>query len=306
VAEEDVKFMVRWCAALLNKDGVRDILIAVSTLQNFLRNDEYRLVFHSEDGLKLLTVVIRKQFDQSKPKRQVLYQTIYCLWLMSYNKEIAATFSSVNGLIKSLVKILRKEDREKLRRITLFTLRNVMDQGESNEQMIHAGIMKILGYLSQKKWGDEDIEENIKALQESLEKNVIAMSSFETYKQEIVSGDLQWSPVHRSEKFWRENFGRFEENNFQIVGVLLEIVKSSANPKHVAIALHDLGEFMRFHPRGKRIVGGLDGKLAIMKHMESEHEEVQKHALLCVQKMMVHNIRDFSRAAAVLDARTKK
>lgn len=33
-----------------------------------------------------------------------------------------------------------------------------------------------------------------------------------------MSGNLVWSLVHRSEKFWRENVGRFEENNFKVLG----------------------------------------------------------------------------------------
>jgi len=50
-----------------------------------------------------------------------------------------------------------------------------MDTGESNEQMITAGMLKVVGYLSQKKWGDEDIEDDIKALSESLERNMIVL-----------------------------------------------------------------------------------------------------------------------------------
>jgi hypothetical protein len=43
-------------------------------------------------------------------------------------------------------------------------------------------------------------------------------SSFELYREEVMSGNLVWSLVHRSEKFWRENVGRFEENNFKVLG----------------------------------------------------------------------------------------
>jgi hypothetical protein len=77
-------------------------------------------------------------------------------------------------------------------------------------------------------------------------------SSFELYKEEVMSGNLVWSLVHRSEKFWRENVGRFEENNFKVLGVLLELIRSSNNPQVLAIACYDLGEFVRFHPRGRK------------------------------------------------------
>jgi len=42
----------------------------------------------------------------------------------------------------------------------------------------------------------------------------------------------------------------------------------------------------------------LDGKLAIMQLMTHPDEEVQKHALMCVQKMMVHNWEYLARAAS--------
>jgi len=162
--------------------------------------------------------------------------------------------------------------------------------------MIGAGMMKVLNYLSQKKWGDEDIEEDIKQLVEVLDENMVILSSFETYKAEVLSGELVWSPVHRTERFWRENIGRFEEDNFHILSVLLNLIRTSQDPKVLSIACHDLGEFVRFHPRGRRVLASLEGKVDIMKLMAHPNEEVQKHALLCVQKMMVHNWEYLARA----------
>ena len=50
--------------------------------------------------------------------------------------------------------------------------------------------------------GDEDIVEDIDAVRDALAKDVVLMSSFDVYKREIMSGNLEWTPVHRSEKFW--------------------------------------------------------------------------------------------------------
>lgn len=33
----------------------------------------------------------------------------------------------------------------------------------------------------------------------------------------VRSGRLQWSPVHKSDKFWRENAPRFNEKNFELI-----------------------------------------------------------------------------------------
>jgi len=293
--DADARFLSRWCAEQLRSQERSKILMAITALQRFLRRDSHRVLFNSDGGLKLLANALLRTED----RRQQLYQTIYCLWLMSYNKEISAHFSDIDSLVKGLVEAVRREEKEKIRRLGLATLRNIMDKGENNEQMITAGMLKVVGYLSQKKWGDEDIEEDIKLLSESLDKNMIILSSFDTYKDEVLSGELSWSPVHRSERFWRENVGRFEEDNFRILQVLLEIIRSSdSSNQNLAIACFDLGEFVRFHPRGRRILSQLEGKIDIMKLMGHPDEEVQKHALMCVQKMMVHNWEYLARAGS--------
>ncbi len=135
-------------------------MIAVSALQSLLRKNTFRPFFSAEDGLKLYTFptpplfflfvlafLFEMLFLQNMclwilisfhchfsnrlagvlrdytNKRPVLYQTLYCLWLLSFNNEIADSFSSVVGLIPGIVEIIRKEDREKIRRVGLATLR---------------------------------------------------------------------------------------------------------------------------------------------------------------------------------------
>jgi hypothetical protein len=85
--------------------------------------------------------------------------------------------------------------------------------------MIEAGCVRVLDNLSQrKKWGDADLEENIETLSTALRENIADMSSFDVYKAEITSGELDWTPVHRTEKFWRDNINRFSENDNEVLG----------------------------------------------------------------------------------------
>lgn len=283
--DRDVQFFCRWITERLRGD-VADVLVAVSALQILLRRREYRPIFHAEDGVKLLGAVLNDYTN----KRQVLYQTLFCLWLLSYDETVAQEFGHISNLVSQLVEVIRKEDRVKIRRVGIAILRNILSKGENNEQMIKAGMVKLAAGLTQKKWKDEDIEQDLAVLNEVLEKDVNVLNSFELYKEEVMSGNLVWSLVHRSEKFWRENVGRFEENNFKVLGVLLELIRSSNNPQVLAIACYDLGEFVRFHPRGRKVLSKMDGKVDIMNLMTNNPDaEVQKHALLCVQKMMVHN-----------------
>lgn len=45
----------------------------------------------------------------------------------------------------------------------------------------------------------------------------IVRSSFDEYSSELKSGRLEWSPVHKSEKFWRENAVRLNEKNYELL-----------------------------------------------------------------------------------------
>ena len=71
--------------------------------------------------------------------------------------------------------------------------------------------------------------EDIEFLSERLHASVQDLSSFDEYCTEIRSGRLQWSPVHKSEKFWRENAQRFNEKNFELIK--FEVVFKKSNRK---------------------------------------------------------------------------
>lgn len=42
-----------------------------------------------------------------------------------------------------------------------------------------------------------------------------------------MSGILDWTPMHTSELFWRQNIDRFEEKDFQVLRVLLKLLEAS-------------------------------------------------------------------------------
>lgn len=78
------------------------------------------------------------------------------------------------------------------------------------------------------------------------------LSSFEKYQKELHSHHLEWSPVH-SEKFWRENIKKFEDDDFKLIKRLITLLDNN-KPNNQAIACYDLGEFCRFHPFGRTVL----------------------------------------------------
>ena len=79
-------------------------------------------------------------------------------------------------------------------------------------------------------------------------------SSFEEYCSEVKSGRMEWSPVHKSEKFWRENCGRLNEKNYELMKILINLLETSSDPLVLSVACHDIGEYTRHYSRGKRSV----------------------------------------------------
>jgi V-type H+-transporting ATPase subunit H len=55
----------------------------------------------------------------------------------------------------------------------------------------------------------------------------------------------------------------------------------------LAVACHDLGQFIMSHPQGRHIITDLRGKELVMRHLAHPDAQVQKQALLCIQKIML-------------------
>ena len=69
------------------------------------------------------------------------------------------------------------------------------------------------------------------------------------------------SSTNLQEQFWRENIGHFEEKDFQILRVLVKLLEAGREPRTLAVACHDLGNFITYYPGGKGIVTGKTLKL---------------------------------------------
>ena len=62
----------------------------------------------------------------------------------------------------------------------------------------------------------QDLIDALSSVEESLKVSIKTLSSFDKYKQEVSSGALEWTPVHKDPAFWRENISKFEDHDFQV------------------------------------------------------------------------------------------
>lgn len=117
---------------------------------------------------------------------------------------------------------------------------------------------------------------------------VTQLSTFDVYRIEVKSGHLEWSIVHTSTPFWKENAHRLNDNHYELLIVLISLL-DSVDSTVLCVAAHDLGEYMKWYPRGKKLVTELRGKDALLKLLSHGSDKVKYHALKSLQVLMLNN-----------------
>ncbi|VDN56801.1 unnamed protein product [Dracunculus medinensis] len=286
----DLNYYFAFLKEQLRTPGNDYINTTARSLQMMLRIDEYRHAFVSMDGIASILSTL-----SGKANFQLQYQLIFSLWCLTFNSSIAEQIP-LSGAIQFLADILSESSKEKVIRIILATFRNVLEKIEDSDlvresalQMVQYKTLKTLELMDAKKFDDPELQEDIEFLCEKLHIYVQDLSSFDEYVAELKSGRLQWSPVHKSDKFWRENAQRFNEKDSELVKTLIKILEVQTDSLILCVAAHDIGEYIRHYPHGKNKIEQLQGKQAVMKLLSADDPNVRYHALLAVQKMMVHN-----------------
>ncbi|KAM8838064.1 V-type proton ATPase subunit H isoform X2 [Synchiropus splendidus] len=286
----DLNYYFNWIKSQLSSQSSQYVQCVAGCLQLMLRVNEYRFAWVEADGVNCITAVL-----SNKCGFQLQYQMIFCVWLLAFSPQLCEQLRRYN-VVPALSDILQESVKEKVTRIILAAFRNLLEKSAERETrqeyalaMIQCKVLKQLENLEQQKYDDEDITEDIKFLLERLGESVQDLSSFDEYSSELKSGRLEWSPVHKSEKFWRENAVRLNEKNYELLKILTRLLEVSDDPQVIAVAAHDVGEYVRHYPRGKRVIEQLGGKQLVMNHMHHEDQLVRYNALLAVQKLMVHN-----------------
>ncbi|KAJ4459115.1 putative V-type proton ATPase subunit H [Paratrimastix pyriformis] len=276
-------------ANLRRPEDAEGLNVAVSALQIVLRKQNLRLKFFHEHGLDLLLPLVASKAANV----QLLYQVIFCVWLMSFNHvEIIPGLLQAN-IIPLLIQVLKTQLKEKVIRVTLAILKNMSGVEAACTQMIDQGLVKVLHNLMVQKWSDEDLQSDLEDLVEILNGRVAALISIDVYSQELEKGQLTWTPVHKSDKFWKDNYTKFDVDNFRLLRTLGALLYTE-HPRTLAVTCHDLGNFARFHPRGKTLLEEFGLKAKILELLGHQDAEVQKEALLCVQKMLVQKWENLS------------
>lgn len=290
MAGSDLQYFLTWLKDQMRMQQNEYVQSVARCLQMMLRIDDYRHAFVGVDGIATIVSVLAGRVNF-----QIQYQLTFCLWVLSFNAELATKLNKF-GVIPILSDVLSDAQKEKVSRIILAVFRNLIEKPEETDvkkenciSMVQCKVLKQLELLEQRKFDDEDIAEDIEFLNSKLNASVQDLSSFDEYITEVKSGRLEWSPVHRSEKFWRENAHHLNDKNYELLKILITLLETSKDPLVLSVACFDLGEYVRHYQRGKHVLEQLGGKTMVMTLLGHADPNVRYEALLAVQKLMVHN-----------------
>merc|ERR1719239_265342 len=194
ISGSDLSFYFTWLKDQLRTNGNEYVQTVCRCLQMLLRNDYYRDVFFNMDGVKTIVQVL----GAGKHNFQIQYQLTFCLWVLTFKQSIAENMNKY-GVVPVLGDILSQSVKEKVTRITLAVLRNLIEKpGEASIsrdnsiQMVQCKVLKQLEILAGHKFEDEDITSDIEFLNERLQTSIQDLSSFEEYCSEVKSGRMEW------------------------------------------------------------------------------------------------------------------
>eukprot|EP00183_Erythrolobus_madagascarensis_P000583 CAMPEP_0185848552 /NCGR_PEP_ID=MMETSP1354-20130828/3376_1 /TAXON_ID=708628 /ORGANISM="Erythrolobus madagascarensis, Strain CCMP3276" /LENGTH=449 /DNA_ID=CAMNT_0028548959 /DNA_START=12 /DNA_END=1358 /DNA_ORIENTATION=+ len=297
VVETQLLSLMSYICSQLRDETLKEteVVKLLQALGFVLRSDSARRLFCNDQSTQGVSVVARLVDEEMHHQIQALYQAVFLLWLLSFASE-GETAQAVSQAMdeasvpRRLSLLLREVTAEKVVRVCVSTLNNLTKSKFSprlRREMVGAGITKTVEQLSVRRWADIDIVNDMSALGESLRDEQKLMSTFEVYHHEVLSGALQWTHVHSDDMFWRDNVEKLESNNMEVLRCLVRLLNQSSDPMVLSVACNDLAMFVKYHPRGRYIAQSLGMKTRLMQLMTSENPDVRRHALNCVQVIMI-------------------
>jgi plasmid replication initiation protein len=106
----------------------------------------------------------------------IIYESLLCLWSISSNKKYFYIFEDKNNkYIEKIVQVIRTNKIDKVARIGLMTLQNLLDSQTCVEILFDIKFMQTVSILLTNKWNDPVIRELLNFCLDFLEKNYKSM-----------------------------------------------------------------------------------------------------------------------------------
>ncbi|KZS99026.1 ATPase, V1 complex, subunit H [Sistotremastrum niveocremeum HHB9708] len=258
--------------------------VTVQSLEALLPQPAVRYAVWNNPALIQGLVAILKD----KPSPQLSYQAVFCFWLLTFEKDIAEQINSKYDIIPVLTEIAQEAAKEKVIRVVIATFRNLVSKAPSQNlpSMLVAKLLPFIRSLSSRKFSDEEIVDDITYLKTELSENFESLTTYDEYTSELASGHLSWSPVHESDTFWKENAAKLNDRDYEQLKSLIKLLNESTDPLVLAVAAHDVGQYVKYYERGKKVVSDLGAKTRVMELMGHSSSDVRYQALISVQRLI--------------------
>ncbi|KAK6511812.1 H(+)-transporting V1 sector ATPase subunit H [Arthrobotrys musiformis] len=220
---------------------------------------------------------------------QLLYHVLVGIWQLSFEEEIAEELDAKYDLIPPLVHILRSALKEKILRVSLAIITNLINKAPSSNlpSLLLSRLLPLLTTLKSRKFTDPDLTADLDTSLTALESFQLTQTNFDEYATEIRSGHLSWTPPHRNQDFWKKNARRImEENNGELVRCLAKWLIESEEKLVLAVAAHDVGVLVKEVPEKRRVWDGVKVKARVMELMGDSDPEVRYESLKAVQEFL--------------------
>ncbi|KAI9347485.1 ATPase V1 complex subunit H [Pilaira anomala] len=279
----DINEFFRWMTFQLQSPLQHVIDLNIQILDALFHIPEYRRAFwNTTHAMDSLINILKKANGPQK-----VYELAFAVWLLSFDEVIAKNLDRKCQVIPTLVELAKCAVKEKVIRVIIATFRNLIEKApaENMSAMLVAKLLPLCDHLATRKWTDTEIAEDIAFIQNKLQQNFQSLSTFEVYVSELETGMLQWSPSHLSENFWKQNATRLNENNQKLLRQLARLLSASVNPIVLAVACHDIGQYVKYNAKdGRKNLEIIGAKQRVMELMTHQDSEVRYHALSATQK----------------------
>lgn len=257
--------------------------LALQSYVGLLTSAPARKIFWQNGGV---ASVIDK-IQESNGNIQLLYHALLVLWELSFDEEIAAELDAQHDAILVLREVGKSAIKEKITRVTVSTLRNLVQKAPRNAaRMLNAGLLPILKSLSARKWTDDEISEDLSFLNAYLQDTFDKMTSLDEYVAELETGHLTWSPPHRSKTFWNQNARSLQTSHLQ---KLTDILKTSQNDEVLAVACCDIRAYLEEIPEARKKLSDMGVKSRVMQLMLGGGKQTRYEALGATQAFVRHS-----------------
>ncbi|WOL01297.1 putative V-type proton ATPase subunit H [Canna indica] len=153
--------------------------LATTCLATLLREPCVRVSFIQVDGVKLLIPLISPASTQQSI--QLLYETCLCIWLLSYY-DAAADYLATTRVLPKLVEVVKGSTKEKVVRVIILTLRNLLPRAACGAQMIDLGLPQIVQSLKAQAWSDEILCVLVTILDTSSDATALAVACYDLFQ----------------------------------------------------------------------------------------------------------------------------